>query len=67
MIDTHRLTKNIKRYRKLLEKDNNKKRGNETEYTFHGGYTNGYLARKLSAFEDIADELGLDITELTND
>lgn len=45
------------------EVERNKKRyvGKESEFTFHGGYRQGYYEGKLSALEEIIDYLGLEI------
>lgn len=35
--------------------------GKEREFTFHGGFSSGFDAGKLSAYEEIADALGIPI------
>lgn len=54
----------IKRNLAITKENNEKFHGNESKYTFHGGFNSGYFAGKLAALEDIADLLGIDLSDL---
>lgn len=55
---------NIKRLKRRLERLNGQKdkleakhKGNEQNYTYHGGFDLGYLKGKIAEIENILDEL----------
>lgn len=57
-INTEKLKRRLNRLieqKKLLESKHN---GNETKYTYHGGFDMGYLKGKISEIENTLDELG---------
>tara|TARA_R110002050_G_scaffold34397_12_gene86898 strand:+ start:6241 stop:6444 length:204 start_codon:yes stop_codon:yes gene_type:complete len=56
-INTEKLKRRLNRLivqKKLLESKHN---GNETKYTYHGGFDMGYLKGKISEIENTLDEL----------
>lgn len=55
------IRRKIQRLRNKTKLNDKQYRGNEQDYTFHGGFNSGYFEGKLCAYEEIADELGIDI------
>lgn len=57
------LIKRIQRMRGKAKLNESKYRRKESEFTFHGGFESGYTLGRLSALEDLADELGVEIDD----
>ena len=53
MID--RLKRKVARWRDLANQLEQKHKGNERDYTYHGGYSLGFLHGQISAIENLLD------------
>ena len=51
------LERKLKRLQGQLEAAELKYKGNERDYTFHGGFDYGYIVGKIDELEDIIDSL----------
>ncbi len=55
MIDTAKLKRKVARWRDMASQLEQKYKGNEQDYTYHAGYSLGYLHGQISAIENLLD------------
>jgi len=60
-MDTKKLHRSLQRLTKQKEQLESRHVGNEQNYTYHGGFSLGYIKGQISIIENLLDEVGVDI------
>lgn len=60
-METKKLHRQLQRLTKQKEQLESKHVGNEQNFTYHGGFSLGYIKGQISILENLLDEVGVDI------